>query len=185
MDFPDAEFQRIKQQATQRSKAVVFFDDLERCRAVLNANGAGKNLLRYLLYHMNNKIIKNQHHSLANNNLSGLFVKNGCLPFDRMPFNSSPLGHNPRLVDLFACINAAERQHEILARLVRNNTEIKGQLFTPVKDIVGFDDIPALIRIYNSTLWHGHVENSKLVIESGQIFINGYKKKYPVHYWRT
>ncbi|MFC4389049.1 ATP-dependent RecD-like DNA helicase [Gracilibacillus marinus] len=176
VDFPDAEFQRIKQQATQQSKAVVFFDDLERCRAVLNANCAGKNLLRYLLYHMNNKIIKNQHHSLANNNLSGLFVKNGCLPFDRMPFNSSPLGHNPRLVDLFACINAAERQHEILARLVRNNTEIKGQLFTPVKDIVGFDDIPALIRIYNSTLWHGHVENSKLVIESGQIFINGYKK---------
>ena len=176
VDFPDAEFQRIKQQATQRSKAVVFFNDLECCRAVLNANGAGKNLLRYLLYHMNNKIIKNQHHSLANNNLSGLFVKNGCLPFERMPFNSSPLGHNPRLVDLFACINAAERQHEILARLVRNNTEIKGQLFTPVKDIVGFDDIPALIRIYNSTLWHGHVENSKLVIESGQLFINGYKK---------
>ncbi|QKY69342.1 ATP-dependent RecD-like DNA helicase [Lentibacillus sp. CBA3610] len=175
VDFPDAEFQKIKQQATQRSKAVVFFNDLERCRAIMNANSAGKNLLRYLLYNMNNKIIKNQHQSLANNNLSWLFVKNGCLPFDRMPFNSSPLGHNPRLVDLFACINADGRQHEILARLVRNNTEIKGQLFTPIKDIVGFDDIPALIKIYNSTLWHGHVENSKLVIESGQIFINGYK----------
>lgn len=175
VDFPDAEFQKIKQQATQRTKVVVFFEDLERCRAIMNANGTGKNLLRYLLYHMNNKVIKYQHQNLANNNLSGLYVKNGSIPFDSMPFNSSPLGHNPRLVDLFACINAAERQHEILARLVRNNTEINGQLFKPLKNIVGFDDIPELVSIYNSTLWHGHRENSKLVIESGHIFINGYK----------
>lgn len=175
VDFPDVEFQKIKQQATKRTKMVVFFKDLERCRAIMNENSPGKNLLRYLLFHMNNKVIKNQHHSRANNNMSGLYVKNGSIPFDRMPFNSSPLGHNPKLGDLFACIDPAERQHEILARLVRNNTEIKGQLFTPLKDITGFDDIAALVRIYNSTLWHGHFENSKLVIEAGHIFINGYK----------
>jgi energy-coupling factor transporter ATP-binding protein EcfA2 len=175
VDFSDAEFQKIKKQATQRSKAVVFFNDLEYCRTIMKANAAGSNLLRYLLYHMNNKVIKNQQQSIANLNLSGLYVKNGCIPFDSMPFNTSPIGHNPRLGDLFACIDAEGRKHEILARLIRNNTEIKGQLFTPVKDIVGFDDIEALVRVYNSTIWHGHRENSKLVIESGQIFINGYK----------
>jgi energy-coupling factor transporter ATP-binding protein EcfA2 len=175
VDFPDAEFQKVKQRATQRAKAIVFFNDLERCRAIIKANSAGSNLLRYLLYHMNNKVIKNQQQSLANDNLSGLYVKNGCIPFDSIPFNFSPIGHNPRLGDLFACIDATERQHEILARLVRNNTEIKGQLFTPVKDIVGFDDIAALVRTYNAALWHGHHENSKLVIETGHIFINGYK----------
>ncbi|AKL83319.1 RecD-like DNA helicase YrrC [Bacillus atrophaeus UCMB-5137] len=175
VDFPDAEFQEIKQQATQRAKTVVFFNDLELCRTIMRENAVGSNLLRYLLYHMNNKVIKNQQQSLPNNNLSGLYVKNGCIPFDSMPFNTSPIGHNPRLGDLFACIDTAEREHEILARLVRNNTEIKGQLFTPVKDIVGFDDIAALVKIYNSNLWQGHLENSKLVIEAGHIFINGYK----------
>jgi DNA replication protein DnaC len=176
VDFSDMEFQKIKEQVTQRVKVVVFFKDLERCRAIIKEKNPGSNLLRYLLYHLNNKVIKNQLHSLANNTLSGIYVKNGSIPFDRMPFNSSPLGHNPKLSDLFACIAAAERQHEILARLVRNNTEIKGQLFTLVKDIVGFDDIATLVRNYNSTLWHGHLENSKLVIEAGHIFINGYKK---------
>ena len=175
VDFSDAEFQKVKQQATQRSKAIVFFSDLERCRAIMKANSASSNLLRYLLYHMNNKVIKNQQQSLANDNLSMLYMKNGCIPFDSMPFNTSPIGHNPRLGDLFACIAATERQHEILARLVRNNTEIKGQLFTPVKDIVGFDDIPVLVRTYNAALWHGHRENGKLVIETSHIFINGYK----------
>ncbi len=175
VDFSDLEFQKIKQQATQRAKAVVFFNDLESCREIIKANGVGSNLLRYLLFHMNNKVIKNQQQNYANDNLSGLYVQNGCIPFDSMPFNASPIGHNPRLGDLFACIDAVERQHEILARLIRNNTEIKGQLFTPVKDVVGFDDIATLIRTYNNALWSGHRENSKLVIETGHIFINGYK----------
>jgi len=175
VDFSDAEFQEVKQQAAQRAKSIVFFNDLERCRSIIRANGPGTNLLRYLLYHMNNKVIKNQHQSFANDKLSGLYVQNGCIPFDNMPFYFSPMGHDPRLGDLFACIEATERQHEILARLVRNNTEIEGQLFTPVKDIVGFNDIAALVSTYNAALWWGHRENSKLVIENGHIFINGYK----------
>lgn len=175
IDFTDTEFEKIKQQAVQSAKRIVFFDDLERCREILKANAPGSNLLRYLIYHMNNKVIKNQWQIHSNSNMSGLFVKNGCIPFDRMPFNTSPIGHNPRLGDLFACIDATERQHEILARLVRNNTEIKQQLFTTLKDIIGFDDITGLVTIYNSTLWHGHLENRSLMIKNGHVFINGYK----------
>lgn len=175
VDFSDGEYQKVKHQATQRAKTIVFFNDLDRCRAIIKENGAGSNFLRYILYHMNNKIIKNQQQSRSNDNLSGLYVKNGCIPFDSMPFNSSPIGHNPKLSDLFACIDASERQHEILARLVRNNTEINGQLFTPQKDIVGFEDIAALVAAYNTALWYGHREDSKLVIEASHVFINSYK----------
>ncbi|WP_216350528.1 ATP-dependent DNA helicase [Dehalococcoides mccartyi] len=123
---------------------------------------------------MNNKVIKNQQQDGANGYLSGLYSPNGCIPFDSMPFNASPLGHNPKLGDLFSCIDSTYRQHEILARLVRNNTEIQGQLFTPVKNIADFTDIEELARTYNNCLWHGHREQSKLVIENGHIFINGY-----------
>jgi hypothetical protein len=175
VDFSDTEFQRVKQQATQGSKSIVFFDDLEHCRTIIKGYAPGCNLLRYLLYHMNNKVIKNQHNGYANNRLSGLYVEYGCIPFDSMPFNSSPIGHNPRLADLFDCLDSTGRQHEILARLVRNNTEIKGQLFTPVKDIVGFDDIEILRATYNDKLYCKHRENSKLVIGNNHIFINGYK----------
>ena len=172
--FSDTEFQAFKSNATKGAKTIVFFKDLEHCRKIISVSAAGSNLLRYLLYHMNNKVIKNQWQNLANNNLSGLYVQNGCIPFDNIPFNFSPLGHNPRLGDLFACIDATRRQHEIFARFIRNNTEIQGQLFTTVKDITGFDDIPTLVSTYNSKLYYKHRENSKLVIENGQIFINGY-----------
>ena len=174
IDFSNTEFQEIKSIATRRAKTIVFFTDLERCRDIIKNGLEGSNLLRYLLYHMNNKVIKNQRQDLANNYLSGLYARNGCIPFDNMPFNFSPIGHNPRLGDLFACIDATGRQHEIFARFIRNNTEMQGQLFTTVKDIAGFDDIPTLVSTYNSKLYSKHEENSKLVIRNGQVFINGY-----------
>ncbi|MGG5180813.1 ATP-dependent DNA helicase [Bacillus sp. MM09(2025)] len=176
VDFSDSEFLNIKQQVTQRLKKAVFFDDLEHCRKIIKTNAPGSNILRYLLYHMNNKVIKKQQGDSGNPKLSRVFMQYGSIPFDKIPFNSSPLGHNPKLSDLFACIDARERKHEILARLVRNNTEIKGQLFTPIKDIVGFDEIDELIKIYNSNLHEKHYQRSKLVVDSGQLFINGYKE---------
>ncbi len=175
VNFSDLEFLRIKQQVTNRVKKIGFFNDLEYCREIIKENLPGSNILKYLLYKMNNKVIKNQKYDNPNNKLSGLFLQNRCIPFDNMPFNFSPRGHNPRLSDLFASIDVCGRQHEIFARLIRNNTEIKGNLFSPLKEIIGFDNIEELTRIYNSTLWPGHLEASKLVIESGHCFINGYR----------
>jgi len=180
IELSDSEFQEVKQNATQKTEKVVFFDDLEYCRTIIKKNEAGSNLLRYLLYHMNNKVIKSQrddYWNLENSKMSNLYVKYGCIPFDDIPFNFSPVNHNPKLGDLFACIDTTDRQHEILARLIRNNTEIQGQLFTPVEDIIGFgsfENIKSLIERYNSALYYKHKERNKLIIENDHIFINGY-----------
>ena len=173
--FPDNIFQRIRKQVTQRAKSIVFFNDLEQCRRIIKADNAAANLLRYLLYHMNNKVIKNQWCGIKNNKLSQLYVQNGSIPFDSMPYINSPIGHNPRLRDIFSCIPFEAHKHEIIARFVRNNIEIKGQLFTSLDDMSGFKDLSKLIKTYNKGLWFGHREDSKLVVENGQIFINGYK----------
>jgi len=176
LDFPEKKFQSVKTALTQRTRVSVFFDILTKCRGITQTHAPGSNILRYLLFHMNNRVMKKQSQTEANQSLSGLYMKNGCIPFDTMPYCSSLINHNPKLRDLFDCISPTDRQHELLARLIRNNTELDGQLFTSVQDISGFDNIPALVDTYNKALWSGHQENSKLVIESRQIFINGYKK---------
>lgn len=177
IDFSDEAFQEVKIRATQRAKTTVFFQDLERCREIIMANEPGSNLLRFLLYHVNNKMIKAQYNHLQNPILSNLYVKNGSIPFDRIPFNFNPLESRPRLRDLFACIPISGHDHELLARYVRNNTEMKGQLFTPLSEVKErFDeDIETLVTAYNKVLYHTHYQRSKLVIERGHIFINGYK----------
>lgn len=176
LTLPNNTFQSIKDFATQRAKKVVFFEDLERCREIVAENAPSSNLLRYLLYHMNNKVIKDQRQWMSNDNLSGLNISNKSIPFDNLPFTFSPINHNPRLGDLFDCIGVQGREPEILARLVKNNTEMQGQLFTRLKDLDGFENVDQLVDSYNNKLWFGHRPNSELTIERGHIYINEYKK---------
>jgi energy-coupling factor transporter ATP-binding protein EcfA2 len=174
LDFPDDYYQSVRAQIISNIQAAPFFEVLDRCRDVITSNLPGSNVLRYLLYHLNNKVIKDQLDA-ENERTSNLHLTNRCLPFDQMPFNSSLPGHNPRLGDLFDCIDATARQHEVLARLVRNNTEFKGNLYTPIRDIAGFEDIPTLMQTYNDALWFGHA-NRKLVERNGHIFIREYEE---------
>ncbi len=173
VNFSDNRFHRIKLSIVPDTSSVHFFDVLEHCREVIKGDKAGSKILRYLLYHLNNSVIKYQRDN-SNERLSNLNLSYGCIPFDDMPFNSSLIGHNPKLRDLFDCINHSDRKHEIFARLVRNNTENKGQLFTAVKDITGFDNIETLIEEYNRRLYYKH-KSRELKLEKGHIYIQQYK----------
>lgn len=175
LDYCEEDYNYIKCEATKNAKKVVFFEILDECREFVKHNRPGVNVIKYMLFHMNNKVIKNQRTYTQNSNLSGLYLKNGCIPFDKMPFINSLLEHNPKLHDLFECFSCKERKHELLARFIKNNTEIKGQLFTSVSEVETMGNIDVLIDEYNDKLWYGHRPGSDLVIENGQIFINSYK----------
>lgn len=173
IDFPNAHFQNVRQQIVPSTSSVHFFDVLEKCRKIIMINGSGSNVLRYLLYHLNNKIIRDQLDG-SNDKLSDLHLSYGCIPFDQMPFNTSLIGHNPRLGDLFDCIDSTVRKHELLARFVRNNIETKGQLYTSLKDLAGFDNIDTLIQKYNQALYYKHT-GRKLVKRNEHLHIRDYE----------
>lgn len=175
MDFSDLAYRNVTEFWRSHLKSSVFINILDRCRTLIQGGHAGHNILRYLLFNMNNAIIKDQRSSSSNYKLSNLYILNGSLPFDRMPFISSPIGHNPKLGALFSCIPTHNRQHELLARQIRNNTEISGNIFTPLLDVAKYGDVTDLAQTYNDMLWEGHRERSKLVIENEHIFINEYK----------
>lgn len=139
-------------------------------------NLPGHNVLRYLLYHLNNKVIVAQL-SESNAKVSGLCLANGCIPFDELPFNTSLLGHNPKLGDLFDCIDATERIHEILARFVNQNTEKHGQLYTPAKDLVRFGDVDTLVQTYNRKLYNNPRHQGRRIEKRNQhYYIRNYEQ---------
>jgi hypothetical protein len=174
-DFPDNDYQAFKSAITQKAKTTHIINILDESRELIKNNNPGSTVIRYLLYGLNNKIIKKQLTFEACERLSNLNLKYGCIPFDQMPFNTSLIDHNPRLSDLFDCIDSTNREHELLARHIKNNTEIKGQLYTPKKDIVGFQNIDTLMQSYNKKLYikHGHrmLENYK-----DHLYIKGYEE---------
>ena len=110
---------------------------------------------------MNNKVLKQQYSSSTCQYLSNLNLNYKCIPFDEIPFNTSLVNHNPKIYDLFDCIDASGREHELFARYIKNNTEIKGQLYTSVKENPNSEKVPELMNLYNQKLYYKHA-NRKL-----------------------
>ncbi|MDD4688542.1 MAG: AAA family ATPase [Eubacteriales bacterium] len=186
MDFPDKAYDKITLEWKNNLKSSIFIPILDDCRNLIRNGRNGQNVLRYLLYNMNNVIIKSQYSSgyysryyeewinAGNSYLSGLYLANGCRQFDSLPFNRSPIGHNPKLGAIFDCIPCKDKRPELFARFIRNNTEGKGQLFTDIDELNNFPDYQTLIKRYNDSLWDGHRPASDLMFEHNQVFINAY-----------
>ncbi|MCR8966111.1 AAA family ATPase [Brevibacillus halotolerans] len=173
IDSSDDYFYYVKNQKFRSVTDFRFFGALEKSRELVLGNRPGSNVIRYLLHKLNNKVLKQQHWNQACKNLSYLNLSYGCIPFDEMPFNTSLRNHNPKILDLLECIKLSGREHELLARLIKNNTERNGVLFTPKKNIEGFDNIDTLLQKYNNALYYKHAHR-RLENYKDHIYINGY-----------
>lgn len=196
--FSDDNYQEIRNRIVPQNNSDHFFDILDRCRTIVQLQKDGSNVIRYLLYHMTNRIIKDQYQYIrkwnndehkyndigSNRFLSELYLAYECIPFDKMPFCSGLKGHVPSLSDLFKCLDVNGREHELLDWTVKNNTEHKGMLFTPLeKDEEGkfmlgsFRNIDILIEAFNGKLYSKSNHQARtLSIMNKHIFIEGYKK---------
>ena len=196
--FSDDVYQDVYDLVVPKTDAKHFFDILNICRDIIREVRPGCNVIRYLLHNMTNRIIKNQYkdhwkwnyqegqyeHVGGNFKLSNLYLAYECIPFDTMPFCSALKHHVPSLSDLFSSLDATGREHEILAWIIKNNTEQKGILFTSLEksEIDGkyklgnFENIETLVRKYNEKLYDNEKQQArKLIIKNDYIFIEGYK----------
>lgn len=137
---------------------------LTECRSRIEK--AGGNVLLYLLYRLNNKIIKKQYHSDACDLLSELYLNIKCVPFDRMPYKFSLVRHNPSIDDILASIPIEGHKHELLARHITVNTEHNGILYTSQEELIAYGDMQPLVDAYNANLYYKHkLENNNLQLE--------------------
>ena len=164
----------IKHKILSHTRSKSIFDLLDECRNIIIFNKSGSNIIRYLLYNMNNKIIKNQYNKDKNENLCMLCLDSKCIPFEVLPLISSLQKHNPKSYDLFQCIDMNNKEDELLYRYVKNNAERKGLLYTSLKDIKCFSNIEKLVETINNKIYSGHL-NRKLVLENNNIYIKGYE----------
>lgn len=165
-DYYDSIKQKVLEEYNAKTSNI--FNVLNSCRDIILSNKPGSNILRYLLLHLNNRILKLQIQTRFSNYttdsyvqtgnplLSNLFLKYACKPFDEMPLVSSLKGHNPKLGDLFECIDSQNRQHELFARFIKQNTEQNGILYTPKKDLESFGNCDQLIKDFNSKIYYKH-----------------------------
>nr|WP_314883307.1 hypothetical protein [uncultured Campylobacter sp.] len=119
INFSSANYEVFIQEIKARNIQIHFLEVLDKCRKICLSSKSGSNILKYLLYKMNNKIIKDQilkpkvgYEYGPNDKLSNLYLEYKSIPFDQTPFVSSLCGHNPKISDLFECVEHKNREHE-------------------------------------------------------------------------
>lgn len=187
--LPQDKYQKVREYIGLQPTAPCFGNILDKCRELINQKKSGSNVILYLLYHMRNAILKKQFEKQwangryigPNNWLSDLYLSNKCLPFDKMPFCSALIEHVPRLWDLFNCFETIN-EYELLARIIKNNTEYDRMLFTPLEKnedkkfkYANFNDVQALVDVYNQKLYGKHRPYRDLVIDKEHIYMYEYK----------
>ena len=143
--FEGSEYVKFEQEISSGHIQTFFLNILKKCREICLNNSKGYNVLRYLLYKMNNKIIKEQilkpkvgYEYKPNNKLSNLYLEYKSIPFDNMPFVSSLCKHNPKISDLLECIEYKNREHEFQTRFIIQNTQDNGVLYTKKRGVNSF-----------------------------------------------
>ncbi|WP_149707137.1 AAA family ATPase, partial [Campylobacter concisus] len=182
INFSSANYEVFIQEIKARNIQIHFLEVLDKCRKICLSNKSGSNILKYLLYKMNNKIIKDQilkpkvgYEYGPNDKLSNLYLEYKSIPFDRTPFVSSLCWHNPKISDLFECVEHKNREHEFLARFIIQNTQSNGMLYTGKEELSHFSDLQNLINKFNNLLYRTH--NDRKICEwKGKYYIQSYEK---------
>lgn len=170
----ESDYIRYKNVMFGRSKAKHFEPVLDSARCLILAGKPGSNVIRYLLHTMNNKVLKLQKDKDYNSVLSGLRLKWGCIPFDEMPFATSLIRHNPETIDLFESIDQSGREHEFMAKYIKNNMNTNSKLYTPIKELEGFtNDIDAAIDTFNRNIHIKKHEGRKLAKFGQSVYVKG------------
>ncbi len=176
VELPDDQYATVRTAAIGSTTKSYIFPMLDEVRRITRSGAPGHNVLRYLMLRMHNNIIKLQYSSDGCHRLSGLKLPYSCIPFDTMPFCTSLPQHNPRYWDLMESLDVTDRDHELLARRVKNNVERHGLLYTPVAGFGEISELTGAISDYNGRLYYKHTERC-LEIDKGHIFIRGYENE--------
>ncbi|WP_459898989.1 ATP-dependent DNA helicase [Campylobacter concisus] len=182
INFSSANYEAFIQEIKARNIQIHFLEVLDKCRKICLSSKSGSNILKYLLYKMNNKIIKDQilkpkdgYEYGPNDKLSNLYLEYKSIPFDQTPFVSSLCWHNPKISDLFECVEHKNREHEFLARFIIQNTQSNGMLYTGKEELSHFSDLQNLINKFNNLLYRTH--NDRKICEwKGKYYIQSYEK---------
>ena len=177
MDMSNEQFALFCSWLVGRNSEQGIVHVLKKARDIISRKVPGTNVLRYLMLHMNNFIIKLQYkyHKDGCDLLSDLQLDPRCKPFDDMPLCTSLKGHNPKFYDVVRSVGLRGRDEELLAHKVMINAEQHGKIYTPVSELEEFGDIDSLISKYNSQLYWKHLDKRKLIKDKRYVFQASYE----------
>ena len=182
IDLPDSDYTHLKTRLSNAAKSSYskIFSMLDKSR-YYSINGIqGKNIIRFLLNNMNNRMIKDQRPYDPDKVFYGLRITTKCKPFEDHPYAFNPSKHYSNLYDLLECIDPTNRKAELLYRQIEKSTSQNNTLYSSIDDLSSFGnetEIETLIYQFNNSLFSGFRPQSELAKFNNYVFIKGNEDK--------
>lgn len=149
---------------------------LTKSRRILLSDQIGKNVYKYLLRTINNRILKEQmplsgYSSILSDEIR---VRKADSLFDGMPYVFSLVKHNPRFETLLDCFPLAEHEDEMIKRWVNKMSLDKSVLYNQIPGETTFEKIEESVRRFNALCNEkGFKDEYKLQFFKKYIYENG------------
>ena len=178
VEFNQNQYNAFSEKMINGANTHYILNLLDVSRNIILKNKSGANILKYMLFTLNNIVIKSQLMSSENYKLSNLYLNWGSIPFDEMSYASSLSNHKVDISDLLQCIDSNDREHELFSRRLSYNSDSLGKIYTKISDIeMESEHIDNLIDIFNSKLYLPRHEGRKIIKNDKYIYINGYEQE--------
>lgn len=162
---------------------------LTAARKLIRSRKSGAQVISYLLLRLRHEVIQaqlnylydedyRQRRLLGNEQISGLYLKSGCLPFDTMPLCTSLPGHNPPTEDLSCTVDIAGHESELLAKALYTKTIRERQIFhdqSAIAEDLGIpqSELEERLNAYNEALYPGHAPKRTIKKFGRYLYLNG------------
>lgn len=136
-------------------KSIVFINKettiskiLDSSRDIIISKQVGYKTILYLLYIMNNDVLNKQMPRNRDDSFDNLNLNKGVYAFEKAPFSSGLLNHNPSFVDLINIFDYEEHKTEILAKAITKMSNESSCIYIP-KEKISNKDLNPIINQYN------------------------------------
>lgn len=172
------EYEKTKDLLSLKAENHIITESFDKIRYNIINELPGHNILRYITTKMENLVIRDQLDADTNYVFKGLYFKPGCGLFDTLPYAMSLLKHNMSWFHLMKSIDMSNKEYQFLYRKIQYNIENEKILYTPIKELEEFDNIPELVEKFNQEYLSikRNGENT-LAIENNFIYIQSYESK--------
>lgn len=146
-------------ESSDNNQAII--DGFKRIRNIIVNHLNGSNILKYLLFIMNNRVLKSQYEEKENQILSNLYLKCESIPFDEMPYCSDLHKHKVSISNLYECISSTNREHEFIAKKLNLITQDTNSIYHELGEFSNNKNIELLISKHTEKLYYKHTCNEK------------------------
>ena len=143
---------------------------LDKVRQFVNSKKDGWKTISYLIYHLNNSVLKRQMAFYDNDCFGSTKLSKKVYPFETNPFSSSLIKHRPKLSDLCEIFSIKEYHGEYLARIISSLSNETESIFLPKKDFISDADVIDILK-YNDNFVKDEYFGRKIIIDDSNVFL--------------